>query len=186
MTAAAIIADAKTRMGKAIDALKHDFNGLRTARASTDLLAPVTVEAYGSRVPVQQVANINVADTRLLTVQVWDGTLLAAVEKAIRESGLGLNPQTDGNTLRLRLPELTEDRRKELIKLAKKYAEDSRVAIRNIRRDANDAIKKLEKDGQASEDDVRRNTDDIQKVTDQFVKQVDDALAAKESDITKV
>jgi len=186
MTAATIIADIKTRMGKAIDSLKHDFNGLRTARASTDLLAPVTVEAYGARVPVAQVANINVADTRLLTVQVWDGSLLNAVEKAIRDSGLGLNPQTDGNTLRLRLPELTEDRRKELIKLAKKYAEDSRVAIRNIRRDANDAIKKMEKDGLASEDDVRRNTDEVQKITDQFVKQVDDTLAAKEADITKV
>ena len=146
----------------------------------------MTVEAYGSRVPVNQVANINVADTRLLTVQVWDTTLLAAVEKAIRESGLGLNPQTDGNTLRLRLPELTEDRRKELIKLAKKYAEDSRVAIRNIRRRAKDEIDRLVKDGEVGEDEGVRGEKELDVTTKKYVDTVDELLKGKEAELLEV
>ena len=149
----AIVQDMKTRMGKAVDALKVDLNGLRAGRASPDLLAPVTVEAYGSRVPLSQVSNVNVLDTRLLAVQVWDQSLVNAVDKAIRDAGLGLNPQIEGSTLRLRLPEL---------------------------------IKKMEKDGEASEDEAKRLSDEVQKVTDQFIKTIDDMVAAKEADILKV
>ena len=181
----AIVQDMKTRMQKALEALKVDLGGLRTGRASPDLLAPVTVEAYGSRSPLSQVATVNVLDTALLSVQVWDQGLVASVEKAIRESGLGLNPQTEGSTLKLRLPPLTEERRKEMTKLAKKYAEDGRVAVRNIRRDGMDAIKKLKDDG-ISEDESKRLGDEVQKVTDQFIQQIDHAVASKEAEILKV
>ena len=176
----------KSKMEKTIDAFKHDLGGLRTGRASADLLSPVMVEAYGQSMPLNQVGNVSVPDSRLLAVQVWDKSMVEAVEKAIRESGLGLNPVTEGQTIRVPLPALTEERRKELIKIARKYAEDSRVAIRNQRRDAMDDVKKAQKDGEMSEDDARRASDDIQKVTDAFVSKIDTVLAGKEEDIMKV
>ena len=176
----------KSKMEKTIDAFKHDLGGLRTGRASADLLSPVMVEAYGQSMPLNQVGNVSVPDSRLLAGQVWDKSMVEAVEKAIRESGLGLNPVTEGQTIRVPLPALTEERRKELIKIARKYAEDSRVAIRNQRRDAMDDVKKAQKDGEMSEDDARRASDDIQKVTDAFVSKIDTVLSDKEEDIMKV
>ena len=176
----------KSKMDKTIDAFKHDLGGLRTGRASADLLSPVMVEAYGQSMPLNQVGNVAVTDSRLITVQVWDKSMVEAVDKAIRESGLGLNPVTEGQTIRVPLPALTEERRKELIKVARKYAEDSRVAIRNQRRDAMDDVKKSQKDGDISEDDARRSSDGIQKVTDDFVGNIDTILAEKEEDIMKV
>lgn len=176
----------KSKMDKTIDAFKHDLGGLRTGRASAELLSPVMVEAYGQSMPLNQVGNVAVTDSRLITVQVWDKSMVDAVEKAIRESGLGLNPVTEGQTIRVPLPALTEERRKELIKVARKYAEDSRVAIRNQRRDAMDDVKKAQKDGEMSEDEARRASDVIQKVTDDFVSKIDTILAGKEEDIMKV
>lgn len=176
----------KSKMDKSIDSLKQDLGGLRTGRASADLLSPITVEAYGQSMPLNQVGNVSVPDSRLLAVQVWDKTMVNAVEKAIRESGLGLNPVTEGQTIRVPLPALTEERRKELIKVARKYAEDSRVAVRNQRRDAMDDVKKAQKDGEMSEDDARRMSDVIQKVTDSFISKIDIILSEKEEDIMKV
>lgn len=176
----------KSRMEKSIESFKHDLGGLRTGRASAELLAPIVVEAYGQQMPLNQVGNVSVPDSRLLAVQVWDKSMVDAVEKAIREAGLGLNPVADGQTVRVPLPALTEERRKELIKVARKYAEDSRVAVRNQRRDAMDEIKKAQKDGDMSEDDARRSSDKIQEVTDAFVAKIDSILAEKEVDIMKV
>lgn len=176
----------KSKMDKTIDAFKSDLGGLRTGRASADLLSPVMVDAYGQQMPLNQVGNVAVTDSRLITVQVWDKSMVDAVEKGIRESGLGLNPVTEGQTIRVPLPALTEERRKELIKVARKYAEDSRVAIRNQRRDAMDDVKKSQKDGDISEDDARRSSDTIQKVTDDYVGKIDTILAGKEEDIMKV
>ncbi len=174
------------KMEKSIDSFKHDLGGLRTGRASVDLLAPVMVEAYGQKMPLNQVGSVSVTDNRLLTVQIWDKGMVESVDKAIRESGLGLNPVAEGQTVRIPLPELTEDRRKELIKVARKYAETSRVSIRNLRRDAMDNIKKSQKDGDISEDDSRRLSDRVQEMTDKFVATVDTVLADKEIDIMKV
>tara|TARA_B100000609_G_C17057216_1_gene352130 strand:- start:204 stop:752 length:549 start_codon:yes stop_codon:yes gene_type:complete len=176
----------KKRMDGAVSALKTEFNGLRTGRASTDLLSAVTVEAYGSRMPLNQVGTVNVTDPRTLSVQVWDKGLVDAAEKAIREAGLGLNPSSDGNVIRVPMPELNEERRKELIKVARKYAEDSRVAVRNVRRDGMDEVKKLQKDGDISEDEAHRMSDDIQKLTDTVTKEVDSLLDKKEQDILQV
>jgi ribosome recycling factor len=181
-----LVKDTKTRMDKCIGAFRHELGGLRTGRASTELLAPITVEAYGSMMPLNQVGNVVVADTHLLAVQVWDKGVVSAVEKAIRDAGLGLNPSVDGSTVRVPLPQLTEDRRKELLKVARKYAEGAKVAVRNVRRDSMDELKKLEKDGTISEDDNRRVSDNIQKITDEFVAQVDKVLADKEKDIAHV
>lgn len=176
----------RSRMQKTLDAVKHEFAGLRTGRASVDLLTPVHVEAYGAVSPLSQVASIAVADSRLLSVQVWDKSLVGAVEKAIREAGLGLNPSADGQVVRVPLPELNEQRRQELIKVARRYAEEGRVAVRNVRRDAMDDIKKAQKDSIISEDDARRQSDEVQKMTDDFVAQVDTLLAGKEKDILQV
>ena len=176
----------KVRMEKSIDAYKSDLGGLRTGRASSDLLAPVTVKAYGQEMPLNQVGNISVGDARLLVVQVWDKGMVESVEKAIRESGLGLNPVTEGSTVRIPLPELTEDRRKELIKVARQYAENARVSIRNIRRDAMDEIKKDQKEGDISEDDARRFSDKVQSITDEKIAVVDTMLETKEEDVMKV
>jgi ribosome recycling factor len=178
--------DLESRMEGALNVLTQEFNGLRTGRASTDLLAPVTVEAYGSNTPLNQVGTVNVADTRTLSIQVWDATLIPAVEKAVRDSGLGLNPMTEGNVVRLNLPEITEERRVELSKVAKKYAENARVSIRNVRRDGMDTIKKQEKDGELTEDQVHNFSDEVQKITDNFVSKVDQALQQKEQDIMQV
>lgn len=176
----------KQRMEKSIEAYKSDLGGLRTGRASADLLSPVTVNAYGQEMPLNQVGSVSVGDARLLVVQVWDKGMVEGVEKAIRESGLGLNPVTEGQTVRIPLPELTEDRRKELLKVARGYAENARVSIRNIRRDAMDEIKQDQKDGNISEDDAHRYSDQVQKITDSYIAKVDELLENKETDVMKV
>lgn len=174
------------RMHGAIDALKHEFAGLRTGRASASMLDPITVEAYGASMPMNQVANVTVPEPRLLSVQVWDRTVVAAVEKAIRNSNLGLNPQTEGQVIRLRIPELSQERRKELTKVAHQYAEKARVAVRNVRRDGMELLKKLEKDHLIGEDDHRKKHDEVQKLTDQTIKDIDEALQHKETEIMQV
>lgn len=179
-------ADLKRRMTSSCDVFSKELQGLRTGRASPQLLEPVLVEAYGAKTPLNQVGNIQILEPRLLGVQVWDQGLVKAVEKAIRESGLGLNPSSDGALVRVPLPDLTADRRKELVKLAHKYAEDTRVAIRSVRRDGMDMIKKLEKDKKISEDESRHISEDIQKLTDSFVQQIDALLTTKEKDILAV
>lgn len=178
-----MISELESRMEGAITNLKTEYAGLRTGRASTELLMPVMVDAYGSPTPINQVGNINVAEARLLTVQVWDAGVIQATEKAIRESGLGLNPQTEGNLIRIPLPELNEERRKDLVKLAKKYAEETKVSIRNVRRDGMDKVKKSD---DASDDEKKMHESDIQKLTDDFVKLVDELAEKKEKDILTV
>jgi ribosome recycling factor len=180
------IADIERRMNGAVEALKREFAGLRTGRASAALLDPVSVDAYGSKMPLNQVGNVGVPDPRMLTVQVWDNGLVGSVEKAIRDAGLGLNPQTEGNLIRVPIPELTEERRVELTKIANKYAEQARVAARNVRRDGMETLKKLEKDGEISQDDQRKWSQDIQKLTDDTVKTIDETLAAKDQEIMQV
>lgn len=178
--------DIKRRMDSTLDAVKKEFAGLRTGRASASLLDTVQVEAYGSRMPLSQVGSVSVPEARMLNVTVWDSSMSKAVEKAIRDAGLGLNPQPDGNVIRVPIPELNEERRRELQKVAGKYAEAARVAIRNLRREGIDAIKKLEKDKVYSEDDVKRHTDAVQKATDDHIGTVDKLLADKEKDIMVV
>lgn len=174
------------RMKGAVDTLKGEFSGLRTGRASPALIDPVRVEAYGNQVPVAQVGTVSTPEARLLTVQVWDKGLVKAVDKAIRDAGLGLNPQVDGQLLRIPVPELNEERRKELAKLASKYAEQARVAIRNVRRDGMEVLKKLEKDHKIGQDEHRKLGDELQKLTDGQIKDVDSALHAKEQEIMQV
>ncbi len=176
----------KQRMEGALDALRKEFGGLRTGRASTSLLDHIHVDAYGSAMPLNQVGTVGVPEPRLLTVQVWDKGLVKSVEKAIRDSGLGLNPQPDGQLVRVPLPELSQERRQELAKVAGKFAESGRVAVRNVRRDAMDALKKEQKDGKISEDEHKTQNDKVQKLTDEFIKKVDEILAAKEKEITHV
>jgi ribosome recycling factor len=178
--------DMKDRMQKSVGSLKDQLSGLRTGRASASLLEPVMVEAYGSRMPLNQVATVTVPEARMLSVSVWDRTLAPAVDKAIRNSGLGLNPATEGATIRVPLPELNEERRRELTKVAHDYAEQARVAIRHIRRDGMDLLKKLEKDGAMSQDESRAKSDLVQKATDAAVSDVDTVLAAKEQEIMQV
>lgn len=180
------LADIKRRMQGAVQSLKHELNGLRTGRATPSLLEPVHVEAYGQRMPLVQVATISVPESRALAVQVWDKGMVNAVDKAIREANLGLSPTVEGQTLRIRIPELNEQRRKEMVKVAHKYAEEARVAIRHVRRDGIDVLKKLLKDHAISEDDERRHEGDVQKATDEAIKEADTALAAKEKEIMQV
>ncbi|MCC8427489.1 ribosome recycling factor [Reyranella aquatilis] len=174
------------RMHGAMDALKKEFGGLRTGRASVNLLDPVMVEAYGQRMPLNQVGTVSAPEPRLLTVSVWDKSLVTPTAKAIREAGLGLNPSPDGQIIRIPIPELTTERRNELAKLAHKYAEQGKVAVRNVRRDGMEALKKAEKDRKISEDEHRQKADEVQKLTDRYVKQVDEALAHKEKEIKTV
>lgn len=176
-------ADLTRRMDGAIDNLKTEFSGLRTGRASVSMLDPVIVDVYGSKMPLNQVGTVGVPESRLLTVQVWDTNNAQAVDKAIRESGLGLNPQTEGNLIRVPIPELNEERRKELTKVAGQYAESTRISIRNIRRDGMDDIKK---DSDLSEDDKKHNSEEVQKLTDEKIKVVDEMLVAKDKDIMTV
>lgn len=178
--------DYRKRMEGAVEMLRKEFSGLRSGRASTNLLETVTVEAYGSRMPINQVANVNVPEPRMLTVQVWDATQIDAVEKAIRDAGLGLNPMRDGAVIRVPVPDLTEERRLELVKVAGKYAENARISVRNVRRDGMDTVKKLEKDGDMSEDEAKRSSDAVQKITDEIIKKIDDSLVAKEAEIKQV
>ncbi|MCC2650709.1 ribosome recycling factor [Microvirga soli] len=180
------IADVKRRMQGAINAFKNDLGSLRTGRASPNLLDPIQIDAYGASMPISQVATVNVPEPRLLSVQVWDRGMVAAVEKAIRESDLGLNPQTEGQVIRLRIPEMNEQRRKEMVKVAHKYAEEAKIAVRHVRRDGLDLLKKLEKDSAISEDDGKRHAEQVQKATDQFVAEVDTILVAKEKEIMHV
>jgi ribosome recycling factor len=174
------------RMGGALDALKKEFSGLRTGRASASLLEPIHVDAYGSSMPLTQVGNISVPEPRMLTVQVWDKALVSHVDKAIRESGLGLNPMADGQLIRVPIPALNEERRNELKKIAHKYTEQARVAVRNVRRDGMEMLKKMEKDGALSQDDHRKASEKVQQLTDGYIKKVDEALAHKEGEITQV
>src|SRR4051794_34804011 len=176
----------KRRMAGAIPALKQELGGLRTGRASAGLVDHVQVEAYGSHMPLNQCATVSVPEPRLLSVQVWDRSLVHAVEKGISAANLGLTPATEGQTIRLRIPELNEERRKELVKVAHKYAETARVAVRHVRRDAMDLIKKLEKDHKISKDDHDRHSAEIQKATDAGISEVDHLLAAKEKEILTV
>ncbi|MCB1532393.1 MAG: ribosome recycling factor [Alphaproteobacteria bacterium] len=175
-------ADLKRRMEGAVDVLTTEFKGLRTGRASASLLDPVMVEVYGSKMPLNQVGTVSVPESRLLTVQVWDASAVKDVEKAIREAGLGLNPMPEGNTIRIPIPDLNEERRQELTKVAGKYAEAARVAVRNVRRDGMDSLK----NGDFPEDEQKRHEDDVQKLTDQMVKRIDDMLSEKEKDIMTV
>ncbi len=176
-------ADLERRMNGAVESLRHDLSGLRTGRANTALLEPIMVEVYGSRMPITQVATISAPEPRMLTVQVWDKSNIGPVEKAIRSAGLGLNPINDGNTLRLPIPDLTEERRKELAKLAHQYAEKARIAIRNVRRDGMDNLKADEKKHEISEDERKRHEADVQKLTDEIIKAADDVAAQKEKEI---
>lgn len=186
MAQAFSLEELKTRMQKSIASLREELVGLRTGRASASLLEPVTVEAYGSRMPLNQVATVTVPEPRMLSVQVWDRSMANAVEKAIRDSGLGLNPIGEGATIRVPLPELNEQRRKELVKVAHNYAEQARVAVRHIRRDGMDLLKKLEKDSALSEDDSRKHADQVQKATDAAVSDIDQIVAVKEQEIMHV
>jgi ribosome recycling factor len=176
-------ADLERRMHGAVDSLRHDLNGLRTGRANTSLLDPVTVEVYGSNMPLNQVATVSAPEPRMLTVQVWDKSNVTPVEKAIRSAGLGLNPITDGQNIRLPIPDMTEERRKELVKLAHSYAEKAKIAVRNVRRDGNDDLKTDEKKKDISEDDRKRSEAEVQKMTDATVSDLDAALASKEKEI---
>ena len=176
----------KRRMDGALEALRKEFAGLRTGRASAALLEPVMVEAYGSKMPLNQVGTVSVADPRMLTVQVWDRSQVKAVEKAIRDAGLGLNPSSDGQTVRVPIPQLSEERRGELTKVANRYAEQARVAVRNVRRDGMEELKKLEKDHQISQDEHRAWSAEIQTMTDKHIKSIDEALAAKGHEIMQV
>jgi ribosome recycling factor len=180
------VKELEKRMHGAMESLKKEFGGLRTGRASVNLLDPVMVEAYGQRMPLNQVGTVSAPEARLLAVNVWDKGLVTPTAKAIRDAGLGLNPQPDGQVIRIPLPELTTERRAELAKLAHKYAEGARVAVRNVRRDGMDSLKKAEKDRQISEDEHRQKSDEVQKLTDRYVKLVDEALTTKEKEIKTV
>lgn len=178
--------DIERRMDGAIDSLKREFQGLRTGRAHSSLLEPVKVKAYGTEMPLNQVGTVNAPEPRMLTVMVWDRSLTSAVEKAIRDAGLGLNPQGEGQTIRVPIPQLSEERRQEMSKVASKYAEQARVAVRNVRRDAMEKLKKQQKDGDISEDDYKRWADELQKITDKHVATIDEMLEHKEQDIMQV
>ena len=172
--------------GRGAGVAASDLASLRTGRASANLLDPIQVDAYGAMMPLNQVATVNVPEPRMITVQVWDRSMVDAVEKAIRDSNLGFNPATEGQVLRIRMPELNEQRRKEMVKVAHKYAEEARVAARHVRRDGLDILKKLEKDGHVCKDDLDRLSEQVQKVTDQTVAEIDAALASKEKEIMQV
>jgi ribosome recycling factor len=180
------LAEIKRRMQGAITALKHELGGLRTGRASAALLEPVMVEAYGQSMPINQVATVSVPESRALAVQVWDKGMVGAVDKAIRDANLGLSPTIEGQILRIRIPELNEQRRKELTKIAHKYAEESRVAVRHVRRDGMDQLKKLVKDKAISEDDEKKHETEVQKATDSAIGEIDQTLAGKEKEIMQV
>lgn len=180
------ISDIERRMEGAVTTLKTDLGGLRTGRASASLLEPITVDAYGQQMPISQVGTISVPEPRMLSIQVWDKGQVSLVEKAIRESGLGLNPMADGTLVRVPLPELNAERREELVKVAGKYAEQARVAVRNVRRDGMDQIKKAEKDSEISQDEAKDLSAEVQTITDKYVKLVDETLEVKEGEIRQV
>ena len=180
------LSDIERRMDGALEALNREFGGLRTGRASPALLDPLTVDAYGSQMPLNQVGTVNAPEARLLTVQVWDQQLVKAVEKSVVESNLGLNPQTEGNLIRIPIPDLSEERRVELKKIAGKYAEQGKIAIRNVRRDGMDTLKQMERDGEISQDEQKSQSEGIQKLTDAQISKIDAMLEAKETEIMQV
>lgn len=181
-----LMLEQEQRMDKSIESLKHEFASIRTGRASVALLDKIMVDYYGSPTPINQVANISVPEPRMILVAPWDKSMIGAIEKAILQSDLGLNPGNDGTAIRLTIPQLTEERRKEIVKIVHKKAEDAKVAVRNIRRDANDVLKKEEKAKTITEDDVKDSLDQIQKLTDKKIKQIDDLKAVKEKDVLEV
>jgi ribosome recycling factor len=181
-----LLKDLRRRMDGAVEVLRKEFGGLRTGRASASLLEPVTVAAYGGTVPLNQLANVSVPEPRMITVQVWDRGMVKAVDKAIREAGLGLNPQTEGQVIRVPIPDLNEERRRELTRVTAKYAEQARVSVRNIRRDAVELLRRREKDAEISQDQQRKLQQDVQHLTDEYVKRIDEALAQKDREILQV
>jgi len=178
--------DLERRMEGALSVLRTELSGLRTGRASANLLDPIMVDAYGSQMPINQVGTVSVPEPRMVSVQVWDQSLVNAVDKAIRESSLGLNPVIEGNLLRIPIPELNAERRQELVKVAHKYAEGAKVAVRHVRRDGMDTLKKMEKDSEISQDESKHQADQIQELTDGKIKAIDELLATKEEEITQV
>ena len=182
----ALLKDLRRRMDGAVEVLRKEFAGLRTGRASASLLEPVSVAAYGGTMPITQLANVSVPEPRMITVQVWDRAMVKAVDKAIRESGLGLNPQTEGQVIRVPIPDLNEERRRELTRVSARYAEQARVSIRNIRRDGVELLRKREKDAEISQDQQRKLQQDVQHLTDEYIKRIDEALAQKDSEILQV
>ena len=181
-----LLKDLRRRMDGALEVLRKEFGGLRTGRASASLLEPIMVTAYGNTVPLNQVASINVPEPRLITVQVWDRGVVKSVDKAIRESGLDLNPQTEGQTIRVPIPDLNEERRRNLTRVAAKYAEETRVSVRNVRRDGIEVLKRREKDAEISQDEHRKLQREVQHLTDDYVKRIDEALAQKDKEILQV
>jgi ribosome recycling factor len=181
-----LLKDLRRRMDGALEVLRKEFGGLRTGRASTSLLEPVQVNAYGGMVPLNQVASVNVPEPRMISVQVWDRGVVKAVDKAIREAGLGLNPQTEGQVIRVPIPELNEERRRELTRVAAKYAEQARVSVRNVRRDGIEALRRLEKDGEISQDEHRKLDREVQQLTYDHIKRIDETLAQKDKEILQV
>ncbi len=181
-----ILMDTEDRMEKALTSLDRDFSRLRTGRASTTLLDGIKVDYYGTMTPISQLASVSTPDSRTITIQPWDKSAFSLVEKAIMKSDLGLTPVNDGKIIRIVIPPLTEDRRRELAKVAKKYTEDAKVAIRNVRRDANESLKKKKNDKEISEDDMHKGQDEVQKLTDAYVKKSDEALVAKEKEIMEI
>ena len=181
-----LLKDLRRRMDGALEVLRKEFGGLRTGRASISLLEPVQVNAYGGMVPLNQVASVNVPEPRMISVQVWDRGVVKAVDKAIREAGLGLNPQTEGQVIRVPIPELNEERRRELTRVAAKYAEQARVSVRNVRRDGIEALRRLEKDGEISQDEHRKLDREVQQLTDDHIKRIDETLAQKDKEILQV
>ncbi len=181
-----LLNDLRRRMDGAVDVLHKEFGGLRTGRASTSLLEPIMVEAYGGTVPLNQVASVNVPEPRMITVQVWDRGVVKAVDRAIREAGLGLNPQTEGQVMRVPIPELNEERRRELTRVAARYAEQARVSVRNVRRDGIEVLRRLEKDSELSQDEQRKLQHDVQLLTDDHIKRIDETLAQKDKEILQV
>ena len=181
-----LLKDLRRRMDGAVEVLRKEFGGLRTGRASASLLEPITVAAYGGTVPLNQLANVSVPEPRMITVQVWDRAMVKAVDKAIREAGLGLNPQTEGQVIRVPIPDLNEERRRELTRVTAKYAEQTRVSVRNIRRDGVEMLRRREKDAEISQDQQRKLQQDVQHLTDDYVRRIDEALAQKDKEILQV
>jgi ribosome recycling factor len=181
-----LLKDLRRRMDGALEVLRKEFGGLRTGRASVSLLEPITVAAYGGTVPLNQLANVSVPEPRMITVQVWDRGLVKAVDKAIREAGLGLNPQTEGQVMRVPIPDLNEERRRELTRVTAKYAEQARVSVRNVRRDGVELLRRREKDADISQDQQRKLQQEVQHVTDDYIRRIDEALALKDREILQV
>ena len=186
MTEDSLLTDLRRRMDGASEVLRKEFGGLRTGRASASLLEPVTVSAYGGTMPINQLANVSVPEPRMITVQVWDRAMVKAVDKAIREAGLGLNPQTEGQVIRVPIPDLNEERRRELTRVSAKYAEQARVSVRNVRRDGIEVLRRREKGAEISQDEQRKLQHEIQNLTDDYIRRIDEALAQKDKEILQV